>query len=109
MADERLREALRWYANRNRYRVGEWPQEDGSDGSILPDQGERARVALSDSAEQQEPRLIEEFVVIHAPGWPAPYKVVPQTLEAGREFVEENGGTLRRRFISEWRDDEGAE
>jgi hypothetical protein len=42
-----LREAVMWYANVNRYRVGAWRQDDGTDGAILADNGARARAALA--------------------------------------------------------------
>jgi hypothetical protein len=49
--------------------------------------------------------FIEEFFVIHAPGWPGGIAPTPNNEERARQFVEENGGTLRRRWTSPWRDD----
>jgi signal transduction histidine kinase len=43
-----LREALEWYANQNRYRIGEWEPDDPNiePGTVLEDNGQRARSAL---------------------------------------------------------------
>ena len=54
----------------------------------------------------EDDKWIHEYFVIHAPGWPGGYSPVPQTLEAGRRFVDEHGGTLRIRKITQWKDDE---
>lgn len=44
----------------------------------------------------------EEFVVLHAPGWPGGITPHPNTLENSERFVEKHGGVLRSRFVSDW-------
>lgn len=48
----------------------------------------------------REPRV--EYIVLHAPGWPGGLKPVPNTLDTAKEFVEDHGGVVYKRWVSEW-------
>lgn len=43
-----------------------------------------------------------EYIVLHAPSHPGGYKPTPNTRHAGERFVEEYGGELKCRVVSDW-------
>lgn len=48
--------------------------------------------------------LHAEYIVCHARGYPDPFRPVPQTLEAALDFQRRQGGKIKTRKVSEWRE-----
>ena len=63
--------------------------------------------ARAEAAEAERDALLkplkEELMVIHARGYPDPHRPWPQTRKYARRFVQEHGGTIRHRLVSEWK------
>lgn len=55
---------------------------------------------------RKAPGLREEYLIIHAPGWPGGINPVPQTLARAEEFVREHGGQLMIRQLTDWQERE---